>query len=64
MRTPQHIADRSASWRDVMAAWLVAAVIFGVIGVSHAVTLLQKQEQLAGAQPAVQLAARASGKTP
>jgi hypothetical protein len=51
MHMPRHIADRGASWRDVIATWLVAAVVFGLIGTSHFVFGLQEHRSVAGERP-------------
>ena len=34
MQSPSYITERRTSWRDVVATWIVAAVVLGLIGLS------------------------------
>jgi hypothetical protein len=58
MRMPQHIADRGASWRDVIATWLVAALVFGLIGLSDAVFRVRADQTEAAEPPIFTVAAK------
>lgn len=58
MRMPQHIAERGASWRDVIATWLVAALVFGLIGLSDAVFRVRADQTEAAERPIFTVAAK------
>ena len=62
MRMPRHIADRGASWRDVIATWLVAAVVFGAIGTSHLVSGFEEGGSVATERPILTVTARRYAK--
>ena len=56
---PQHIADRTSSWHDVIAAWIVAALVFGLIGLSDAVFRV-RADQIVAAEPLISAVAAKS----
>ena len=58
MRMPQHIADRTSSWRDVIAAWIVAALVFSLIGLSDAVFRVRADQIVAAERPILAVAAK------
>ena len=58
MRMPQHIAERRASWRDVIAGWLVAALVFGLIGLSDAVFRVRADQTKAAERANLAVAAK------
>ena len=55
---PQHIADRTSSWRNVIAAWIVAALVFGLIGLSDAVFRVRADQIVAAEWPILAVAAK------
>ena len=34
MQSPGYITERSSSWRDVAATWIVAGIVLGLVGLS------------------------------
>ena len=34
MQNPEYISERQSSWQDVAATWIVAALVFGFVGLS------------------------------
>ena len=34
MQSPGYISERSSSWREVAVTWIIAAVVFGLVGLA------------------------------
>ena len=34
MQSPEYITERSSSWRDVAATWIVAGIVLALVGLS------------------------------